>query len=144
MEGAARQQRVRPSHLWELRKGSQEASGLIGCTPGEAGTAGVWLHTEGREGEAPVKGILNRLHQRCLAGNRVGSGGTCWAQPKRQDRELGNGSSPSRYIGKGSSPPRHRLLMAQGHLGTRPAPSAEAKPPQCLLRPCAQGGRSAP
>ena len=65
----------------------RRAGGLSGGAPGDAGTAGVWLHSEGREGEAPElrEEKIGSTRERCLAGNRVGTRGTSWARPRPQD-----------------------------------------------------------
>lgn len=126
---AASERASRLSHLRPLKKGVREAGRrLSGGAPGDAGTAGVWLPSEGREGEAPElrEEKIGFTTERCLAGNRVGTGGTSWARPRRQDW-YSDRFLPSRYLGKSSSPPRHWLLTAGGPLGARPAPSAQAE-----------------
>lgn len=84
----------------------RRAGGLSGGAPGDAGTAGVWLHSEGREGEAPeLREEKNRLYQREVPGwEPRGDKGYLLGAAQASGLVLGNGSCCPVISGK--APPR--------------------------------------
>ena len=112
----------------------RRAGGLSGGAPGDAGTAGVWLHSEGREGEAPElrEEKIGSTRERCLAGNRVGTRGTSWARPRGQDWY--SGTVPALQLS------RERLLPAASL--TTDDSRTSGNPPRTLRQ--AEGPRGLP